>query len=246
MIVFDIETGPLADAVIKERVGPYEPPPELGEFDPAAVKVDKRIKDEEKIKARIEAAREKHAQAVADRKKQVAEGEVEHWAKAKEKAALDPLLGEVLAIGYYSTDKNVTRLHVDFESVMLPIFWMQYEKCRKDGRRMVGHNIFGFDVPFLLRRSWLLGIDVPPGVIERGRYIDQRTFVDTQSLWFLGERKLIKLDELARLLNVGKKPDGIDGGMFAELLRTDPDVAEDYLRNDLDMTTQVAERLGVL
>ena len=59
-LVFDIETGPLPDDVLKERVPPFDEPPRPGKFDPVTVKLG-NLKDEDKIKAKIEAAKKAHA-----------------------------------------------------------------------------------------------------------------------------------------------------------------------------------------
>lgn len=250
MIVFDIETGPLPDDVLTERIAPYEPPPPPGKFNPDAVKLG-QMKDEAKIATKIEAARVKHQAEAAAYRKKVTLDKAGHFAKAKEKAALSPLTGQVLAIGYMSTESKKSILdHVDgndySEAQLLASFWRQYERCRNKSRLMVGHNIQGFDVPFLVRRSWFLGVDVPETVFERGRYIDSRVFADTMVRWGCGGRDLVKLDTLASAMGVGGKPDGIDGGMFAKLFETDLAAAMSYLQNDLDMTAAVAEKMGLI
>ena len=246
MIVFDIETGPLPDEVLEARVQPFECPPHPGEFDASAVKTG-NIKDPAKIKEKVEAAREAHAAAVARYEADVAAAKAQWWADAKSRAALSPLTGRVLAVGYYSTDSGNTILDIDEdESGMLGRFWGQYTKAKQAGRRLVGHNIYGFDIPFLMRRCWLLGFDVPQAVVDRGRWIDSTTLVDTMQLWGCGNREPVKLDVIARAFGVGQKPDGIDGGMFSELLVSNPELAKKYLANDLQMTAGVAERMGVI
>lgn len=241
MIIFDIETGPLPSEQLRQLCEPFTPPQHPGEFDPATVKTG-NLKDEAKISAKIDDARAKHAQAVAEYEANAKQAETDYWADIEGKAALSPITGRVLAIGYLSTDTDKTILDIDDEQQMLVHFWQQYIRCVHEDRKLVGHNSMRFDVRFILRRSWILGVDVPPGVIDRGKWLDAKTFVDTMELW--GEP--VKLDLLGRVFGVGQKPDGVDGSMFADLLKTDRQVAEAYLKNDLIMTRDIADRMGVI
>ncbi len=171
---------------------------------------------------------------------------------ALDKAALNPLAGQVLAIGYWDTDgggllsRDEVTLDIDFEREMISRFWEKYRLCRDNGVLLVGHNIAHFDVPFLLRRSWLLGLETPRTVIDRGRYIESRTFTDMMDLWSCGTYKFVSLDALAQAMGIGGKPEGVDGGMFAKLLETDRAAAEKYLRNDLETALKIAERMGLV
>lgn len=246
MIVFDIETGPEKDEVLLWRVPAFQPPEYPGDFDPAAVKTG-NLKDAAKIAEKVEAAKQAHELAVKRHEENVIAARNEWWEGVKRSAALSPLTGRVLAVGYFSTDTGNTMLDIDEdEAGMLGRFWGQYTKAKQAGRKMVGHNIHGFDVPFLARRAWMLGYDIPAGVLDRGKWLDTTTFVDTMQLWGFGNREAVKLDTLARAMDAGGKPDGIDGGMFAELLKSDPAKAREYLANDLQMTAKVAAKMGVV
>lgn len=246
MIVFDIETGPLPDALITERVEEPEPAPPPPPFDPRTVKLG-NLKDESKRAAKIEQARVQHQLACDNHAAKIEDDREAFWAGAREKAPLDPLTGRVLAIGYQSTDTGQTRLDIDAdESSMLSRFWDRYLQVRHGKRQLVGHNIFGFDLPFLVKRSWLLELDVPRQIFARGRWLDNETFVDTLLLWSAGGKVSGKLDVLAQAMGVGAKPEGVDGAMFARLLDEDREAAEAYLRNDLYMTTRVAQRMGLI
>lgn len=246
MIVVDIETGPIPDELLLTRVEEFQPPPHPGEFDQSTVKTG-NLRDQAKILEKIQAARDAHNAAVKRYESEVAAARAAWWSDVKSRAALSPLTGRVLAVGYHSTDSKNTILDIDDdEAGMLGRFWGQYTKAKAAGRKIVGHNLLSFDVPFLMRRAWMLGYDVPAGVLDRGKWLDSNTFVDTMQLWGCGGREPVKLDVLARAFDVGRKPDGVDGGMFAELLKTDPGKAREYLANDLQMTAKVAERMGVV
>lgn len=222
MIAFDIETGPLPDEQLRQLIP---------DFDPSEVKCG-NLKDPEKIAAKIAEAKELHEQEFIG------------------KAALSAVTGRILAIGYLASESG--NFHLDDgdgqESAILRQFWLKYAECRKVGRKMVGHNSNQFDLPFIMRRSWILGIDVPSTVRERGRYLDS-IFVDTLEVWSCGTREMISLDRLSQALGTGKKPDGVDGSMFAKLWfgsEADRAQAIEYLVNDLKLTAADAARMGLI
>ena len=231
MLCFDIETGPLADVHKLELLIPP--------FDPDAVKTG-NLKDPEKIAAKI------------------SEAEATYYDNAYDRAALSAITGEVLAVGWYSSGES--------EGGNITLFW-QHEQCSErqllrmtwaaiadaieGGQRVVGHNIFGFDLPFLIRRSWANDVKVPEiAMPQNGRYW-HRQFVDLMRLYGLGEpREFIKLDTLAQWFRIGAKTEGVDGGDFAGLFRSakkeDRDHrAMDYLQNDVRLTHNVALAMGV-
>lgn len=221
MIVFDIETGPLARDAILASLPP---------FDPESVKTGNLGPEKAAAKAKF--------------------AEEDYYTKAVERAALSPLTGQVLAIGYLASGApsvlDVVGNENGFtESLVIEHFWLRCRKAIDDNERLIGHNIFGFDLPFLLRRSWILGIEVPDGVIH-GRHLSDRLFRDTMQIWGCGTRdSFVSLDTLVKAFGVGGKPEGVHGGMFAGLLETDRKAALDYLRNDLEMTAAVAAKMGL-
>jgi len=108
---------------------------------------------------------------------------------------------------------------------------------------LIGFNIFGFDLPFLIRRSWKHRVAVPFG-IRRGRYWGDQ-LLDLRDCWQLGDRQARgSLDSIARHLGVGAKNG--DGKGFAALWQSDRKQAESYLRNDVELTALVADALGVV
>jgi hypothetical protein len=207
-LVFDIETGPTDNAA--------------DYFDESKVKLG-NLKDPEKIKAKVEEARQEFL----------------------DKAALSAVTGQVLAIGYRRGDSVLIRDGREWQ--LLNAFWKLFKDLPKHGiRHMIGHNIFAFDLPFLIQRSWRWAIPIPAGVIEKDRYWS-RVFVDTMARFGCGVYGAkVSLDNLARFFGIEGKPDGVTGADFAKLWETDRKTAEEYLRNDLNMTWEVAKRLGVI
>jgi len=255
MIAFDIETGPLPDDDLRQLFEPPPLPPMPGEFDPSAVKVG-NLKDAAKIAEKIESAKQAHAAAVAGYDADVDRAAVAAWEEFRDQAPLSALTSRVLAIGYRS-EKAAVIAHIDSEAfggneaALIEQFWGRYRKAKSDRRNMVGHNIAGFDLPFLIRRSWLLGIDVPDGIFDPNwRYID-RTFIDTMQRWQAGNYRdqFVGLDRLGKALGLGGKTEGIDGADFHKLYFGTPEeraTALEYAIRDVDLTWMVAQRLGIV
>ncbi len=215
---FDIETGPLAESELSALLPP---------FDPAEVKTG-NLKDPAKIAEKI------------------AEAEANHRRDFIERAALDPITGRVVAIGVLADGHQADPFFIighEDEARTLTEFW---ELVRGDMGRInpfIGFNIFNFDLPFLIRRSWKHRVPVPFG-LRRGRYWCEQ-LVDLRDAWQLGDRQAKgSLDSIARHLGVGAKNG--EGKAFAELWQSDRPKAEAYLRNDVELTAKVADVLGIL
>lgn len=243
-IIFDIETGPLPWADIEPY---FEPPAAPGEFDESSVKTG-NLKDPAKIAEKIASAKAAHAAEVAGHAAAIEAAKAEFIGRA----ALSPLTGRVLAIGYLcdsaaSISCDSTTATGD-EAGILTEFWDAFSRngFAPAVSEFVGFNIFGFDLPFLIRRSWALRVDVPPDVLRDRRW--NPLFIDLMRVWACGAyRAMEKLDTVAKFLGCGGKPDDIDGGMFAGLW-ADPAThqqAVEYLKNDLAMTAAVARKMGV-
>jgi hypothetical protein len=126
---------------------------------------------------------------------------------------------------------------------MLASFWSYVSQGGAIRARMIGFYSNRFDVPFLIRRSWRLGVPVPRGIMH-GRYMND-VFVDLIQVWQLGDyQALINLDTLARWLGVGAKNG--DGADFGTLLTSDRAAALAYLENDLEITERCAIALNVM
>jgi hypothetical protein len=242
-IVFDIETGPLPEAELL-AVMPV--------FDPSEVKTG-NLKDPAKIAEKL------------------AEAEANHRRDFIERAALDPLSGRVVAIGVLlvsphpgplskldlpssaEREKKFLIIAHEDEAQMLREFWLLVRGDMGRINPLVGFNIFGFDLPFLFKRSWKHRVPVPFG-LRRGRYWDDQ-ILDLREAWQLGDRQAKgSLDAIAKHLGVGSKlaapaANGeiktIKGGEFAGLWDSNRKLAEAYLRNDVELTALVADALGV-
>lgn len=177
-------------------------------------------KDPEKIEAKIQ---EQRVKWIAD-------------------AALHANRGRVLAIGIREDGIDTI---IDFQSEveLLATFWGIVAPKGDFLYEIIGHTSNKFDVPFMIRRSWKLGVPVPRATFN-GRYLNS-CFKDIADLWTCGDRgEYISLDCMAKFFGLQGKNG--DGALFFELWEEDRDAAIAYLENDLFLTEQCARFMGVI
>ena len=204
-------------AIFDIETGP-RPEAELTDVQPE-FKAPANYKDPEKIAA-----------AIAEQKRE--------WLG---RAALSAVTGRVLAVGWRQ-DGRTSILCDEDEAAMLAEFWSLVEAAAAEHRTIIGFNSNRFDIPFLTRRSWSLGVPVPSGVYGARGYVNPTAFLDLMDEWACGDRQsTISLDTLARFLGCGAKNG--EGKFFSQMLAEDRAQAIAYLENDIMMTARVAERL---
>lgn len=165
---------------------------------------------------------------IAERKAELIEG-----------AALKPELGRVLAVGILG-DGEPRLIHSGSEAEILHMAW-GHLTMRRPTECLVTFCGHRFDLPYLARRSWILGVPVPYWFPRDGRF-PRDQYVDIAEIWACGNRtETISLDRLARALGLPGKSG--DGAQFSQLWATDKQQALDYLANDLQLTKAVYYRL---
>ena len=108
---------------------------------------------------------------------------------------------------------------------------------------IVGHNIIGFDLPFIFQRCLVRGIAVRP-FVNLGEF-NVRGVYDTMHRWWFGARNRVALDDIAWALEIeSSKTDEIDGSRVFELYQAGK-LAEirEYNLNDVRVTRKVYERM---
>jgi hypothetical protein len=257
-LIFDIETGPEPEEKLRDCFQvDYSKVKDAdlidAEFDPDSVKLG-QMKDPLKIAAKIDGEREKFDKAKAAAVEAKANAATDQWREFVDRAALSPITGRVLAIGWIGTNDviqiwAVDPADADAEKKLLTTFWVSFRECCKTDSPIIGFNSLGFDLPFLIRRSWLLGVDVPDDVLSNGR--PHRLFIDLMQVWGCGNRQeRISLDNLSAFFGHGQKTEGVNGGDFARLYLSekpeDREKAIEYLRQDCRLTMAAAKRMGAI
>lgn len=169
----------------------------------------------------------------------------EQRAKWIERAALSPTSGRILAIGYADDDGKPT-INADADEASLIVDFFACARIASGGvGHLVGFNIFGFDLPFIVRRAWMLGIKPPACIMPAPRYWPSYLFTDLRDVWALGERQPEgSLDSIGRALGIGRKAGS--GASFAAAFNGTPEERAGallYLANDIELTRALYRRI---
>jgi 3'-5' exonuclease len=109
---------------------------------------------------------------------------------------------------------------------------------------IVGHNIIGFDLPFIFQRCIVNNIAVKP-FVNLGDY-NVRGVFDTMRVWCCGDRRgRASLDDIAWALGIeSSKTEDVEGSRIFELYQAGK-LAEirEYNLNDVRVTRKVYERM---
>jgi predicted PolB exonuclease-like 3'-5' exonuclease len=108
---------------------------------------------------------------------------------------------------------------------------------------IVGHNIIGFDLPFIFQRCLVNNITVRPFV--NLSEFNVRGVYDTMHRWWLGTKNRVALDDIAWALGMeSSKTDEVEGSRVFELYQAGR-LAEirEYNLNDVRVTRKVYERM---
>lgn len=145
---------------------------------------------------------------------------------------LNPIDSKIVAIGVRVDGKN--DILMGDEVNVLKSFWDLW-KSHKMGYKMVGFNIRNFDIPFMVTRSFILGVVIEPFVIKD--ILDLR---DNINAFRYGHTRG-KMKELAVFL--GMEIMDIDGSDVATLFTEQKfDKISAYLEKDLEIIETLYER----
>ena len=112
-----------------------------------------------------------------------------------------------------------------------------------DCDELVGHNIIGFDLPFIFQRCLAHSIQIRPWV-NLGEY-NVRGVFDTMHRWWLGAKRHVSLDDIAWALGIeSSKTAEVEGSKVFDLYQANKlDLIREYNLNDVRVTRKVYERM---
>jgi len=191
---------------------------------------DARLKDQVKIAADI---KKKRGEAI-------------------DKMGLDPNFGRICVIGYAvregadtisATDDCLADVTDEGEARLLSAFWARASQCDRLG----SFNGAGFDIPFILRRSWLLGVR-PTRRFETVAWkcaTGEANHVDVRLALSDGDSRARGTMDLYGKLKLGRgKTDGMDGSqVWAYWQEGRVDEIREYCRDDCITTLELLESL---
>ena len=132
----------------------------------------------------------------------------------------------------------------DDEGEILRDFWELMRSFRPCVERIVGHNIYNFDLRFIYKRSVVCGVR-PSIELNFARYRNQPIY-DTMCEWEKWNmRDCISLDRLARVLSLeSPKTSECDGSRIAEVFeRGEHQTIRDYCVKDVLTTRRIYRRM---
>ena len=213
--VLDVETLAQPESVIRAKLPPFD-----ADKVPLGV-----LKDPDKILAKIMEAQANHGNAEVER------------------AALSAETGIVAISGMMDDSAIHQFLHSEEEIIadtfdkMLQVF--------SGGGIISGWNVKGFDLPFLVKRAWLLNVKVPARIFNplKPRYPWSDSIVDLMDVWKAGQftEKHTSLNTALRYLGLPQKTGS--GADFGALWAGDKTAALAYNADDLELEMMVARRI---
>jgi predicted PolB exonuclease-like 3'-5' exonuclease len=108
---------------------------------------------------------------------------------------------------------------------------------------IVGHNLIGFDLPFIFQRCLTHCLPGPP-FVDLSEYKVRGVF-DTMHRWWLGAKRTVSLDDIAWALGLeSSKTAEVEGSKVFELYAAGKLAAiREYNLNDVRLTRKVYERM---
>ena len=112
-----------------------------------------------------------------------------------------------------------------------------------DCDELVGHNVIGFDLPFIFQRCLVHGIEARP-FVNLAEY-NVRGVFDTMHRWWLGAKRHVSLDDVAWALGIeSSKTAEVEGSKVFDLYQAGKlDQIREYNLNDVRVTRKVYERM---
>jgi hypothetical protein len=170
------------------------------------------------------------------------------------KTSFDGLLGSIACICYAFDDGPVfeVSVHGHTEREMLEHFYSHvYDVASVEHHAglspidltVCGHNVAGFDLPFIKHRSVINGVRPP---VQMFKAMNAKAWdfciADTMLMWSADREKRASMDKLCRAFGIPGKGD-FDGSMVAATWPTDPQKVIDYCKADVERTRQIYKRL---
>lgn len=154
--------------------------------------------------------------------------------------SLSAITAKIVCIGYAIEPPNHSPVEIldGEETNILRDFW----KLTGDADLFVGHNILDFDLRFIYQRSIINQIK-PSREIPFARFRNSPVF-DTMHEWTKWGRDFIKLDVLAKSLNIPSPKTDLDGSKVYKYYKVGKhSEIYDYCKRDVETVGEVYRRM---
>ena len=151
--------------------------------------------------------------------------------------------GEVFSVDCVSSGGEKTMLEHFYSHVFDMVCTEYHGGVASQNLTVCGHNIAGFDLPFLKHRSIILGVKPPVAMLKAMNAKPWDTCIaDTMLMWSSDSQKRASMDKLCKAFGLEGKGD-FDGSMVAETWPVDPQKVIDYCKDDVRRTRAMYKRL---
>ena len=165
------------------------------------------------------------------------------------KTSFDALYGRIVCIGLAFDDEPPMAIYGDDEKDLLQRLNDEISGHTGFGSprgfvdSFCGHNIHGFDLPFLKQRSFIKNVRPHHKLIQA---MDAKPWADivfdTMLKWSPERDKKVSMDKLCKALGIDGKGD-MDGSMVAETWKVDKEKVAEYCKDDVHKVRQIYRRL---
>lgn len=171
------------------------------------------------------------------------------------KTSFDGLYGSIACICYQFDDGEVFSVDCNTsggEKTMLEHFYSHvfdmvcteyHGGVASQNLIVCGHNVAGFDLPFLKHRSIILGVKPPVALLKAMSAKSwDGCIADTMLMWSNDPHKRGSMDRLCKVFGLEGKGD-FDGSMVADTWPVDPQKVIDYCKDDVRRTRAMYKRM---
>lgn len=173
-------------------------------------------------------------------------------AQAVAKTSFDTLAGSIACICWAMDDGPVqyTACHGGEDGMLATFFktlsadlQAPHSRIEAETHTYVGHNLAGFDLPFLKHRAIVHGIK-PNASLWKAMHAKpwDSCIADTMLMWSADRERRVGLDRLCRAMGIPGKGD-FDGSMVAATWPVDPEKVIRYCKDDVERVRALYKRL---
>jgi hypothetical protein len=158
--------------------------------------------------------------------------------------ALDVDHARIVALSFAAEDGDPTTMVAkgeQLEADLLRTFWGMGRFAGVQRIRYCGYNILNFDLPLIIRRSWVLGVQARQ--VDMRRYSSEGVIDLMQLLYHWGNGpgpRSRSLKAVCEMYGIPNPLPDLDGSKVADM---DDDTLAAYCRNDVEMTRALAQKM---
>jgi len=110
----------------------------------------------------------------------------------------------------------------------------------------VGHNIKGFDMPYIIRRSIINGVPVPKAFHLHKQKPWESCLLDTMDVWKFGGWNSAKLGLIAEVMGVPSPKQDLEGSMVSQVYWEGGNLEriKDYCEMDIEATANIMLKIS--